>query len=142
MKERSQRPSFIARMVCAERTGCIPHAIYVTDLASIMRLTREVEFDVLVNNAGQSSVTVFGPLDVGACHVKNGAGSLYLLRSNGASTSKIAFKGTEDLGGGTSAIFWLEGQVDPDVGTQGRQQRHGHSGLESPYHGRHGGQFR
>jgi NADP-dependent 3-hydroxy acid dehydrogenase YdfG len=35
-----------------ERTGCIPHAIDVTDLASITRLTREVEFDVLVNNAG------------------------------------------------------------------------------------------
>jgi len=36
----------------AERTGCIPHAIDVTDLVSITRLTREVEFDVLVNNAG------------------------------------------------------------------------------------------
>lgn len=67
----------------------------------------------------QSSVTVFGTLDLGAGHVKNGAGSLYLLRDNGASTSKIAFKGIEDLGGGMSAIFWLEGQVDPDVGTQG-----------------------
>ena len=36
----------------AERTGCIPHAIDVTDLAGITRLTKEVEFDVLVNNAG------------------------------------------------------------------------------------------
>jgi len=36
----------------AERTGCIPHAIDVTDLAAITRLTKEVEFDVLVNNAG------------------------------------------------------------------------------------------
>lgn len=67
----------------------------------------------------QSSVTVFGTLDLGAGHVKNGAGSYYLLKDNGASTSKIAFKGTEDLGDGLSAIFWLEGQVDPDVGTQG-----------------------
>src|SRR2546425_534831 len=67
----------------------------------------------------QSSVTVFGTLDLGAGHVKNGAGSVYLLKDNGASTSKIAIKGTEDLGDGLSAIFWLEGQVDPDVGTQG-----------------------
>jgi len=36
----------------AERTGCIPHAIDVTDLAGITRLTKDVEFDVLVNNAG------------------------------------------------------------------------------------------
>jgi NADP-dependent 3-hydroxy acid dehydrogenase YdfG len=36
----------------AERTGCIPHALDVTDLAGITRLTQEVAFDVLVNNAG------------------------------------------------------------------------------------------
>lgn len=36
----------------AERTGCIPHAIDVTDLAGITRLAKEVSFDVLVNNAG------------------------------------------------------------------------------------------
>jgi len=36
----------------AERTGCIAHAIDVTDLAGITRLTQQVEFDVLVNNAG------------------------------------------------------------------------------------------
>ena len=36
----------------AERTGCIAHAIDVTDLAAVTRLAQEVEFDVLVNNAG------------------------------------------------------------------------------------------
>ena len=36
----------------AERTGCIPHAIDVSDLRSITALTQEVDFDVLVNNAG------------------------------------------------------------------------------------------
>lgn len=36
----------------AERTGCIAHTLDVTDLAGINRLTKEVEFDVLVNNAG------------------------------------------------------------------------------------------
>ncbi|HMC15436.1 MAG TPA: SDR family NAD(P)-dependent oxidoreductase, partial [Albitalea sp.] len=36
----------------AERTGCIAHALDVTDLAAVTRLTQEVEFDVLVNNAG------------------------------------------------------------------------------------------
>jgi NADP-dependent 3-hydroxy acid dehydrogenase YdfG len=36
----------------AERTGCVPHILDVTDLAGITRLAREIEFDVLVNNAG------------------------------------------------------------------------------------------
>src|SRR5215211_4669776 len=36
----------------AERTGCIPHAIDVSDTAALGRLTGEVAFDVLVNNAG------------------------------------------------------------------------------------------
>lgn len=36
----------------AQRTGCIPHAIDVTDLDSVTRLTQEVSFDILVNNAG------------------------------------------------------------------------------------------
>lgn len=36
----------------AERTGCVAHTLDVTDLAAITRLTREVDFDVLVNNAG------------------------------------------------------------------------------------------
>jgi NADP-dependent 3-hydroxy acid dehydrogenase YdfG len=36
----------------AQRTGCIPHVLDVTDLAAVTDLTKEVEFDVLVNNAG------------------------------------------------------------------------------------------
>lgn len=36
----------------AARTGCIPHAIDVTDLEAVTALTRSVAFDVLVNNAG------------------------------------------------------------------------------------------
>jgi NADP-dependent 3-hydroxy acid dehydrogenase YdfG len=36
----------------AARTGCIAHVLDVTDVAGVTRLTREVAFDVLVNNAG------------------------------------------------------------------------------------------
>jgi NADP-dependent 3-hydroxy acid dehydrogenase YdfG len=36
----------------ASRTGCIPHAIDVTDLAAIRRLAGDVAFDILVNSAG------------------------------------------------------------------------------------------
>jgi NADP-dependent 3-hydroxy acid dehydrogenase YdfG len=36
----------------AGRTGCVPHALDVTDLAAVTRLTTSVPFDILVNNAG------------------------------------------------------------------------------------------
>jgi NADP-dependent 3-hydroxy acid dehydrogenase YdfG len=39
-------------LALAERTGCIAHVLDVTDLAGITRLTEQVRFDVLVNNAG------------------------------------------------------------------------------------------
>ena len=67
----------------------------------------------------QSSVTIFGTMDVGVRHVDNGAGALYSVSSHGASTSKIGFRGQEDLGGGLQAGFWLESQIDPDAGTAG-----------------------
>ncbi|RZL97018.1 MAG: SDR family oxidoreductase [Variovorax sp.] len=36
----------------ARRTGCIPHALDVSDTAGLARLAAEVSFDILVNNAG------------------------------------------------------------------------------------------
>ncbi|GCA49406.1 NADP-dependent 3-hydroxy acid dehydrogenase YdfG [Sinorhizobium sp. KGO-5] len=36
----------------AVRTGCIPHTIDVTDRAALAKLAGEVEFDILINNAG------------------------------------------------------------------------------------------
>ncbi|MCZ7911436.1 SDR family oxidoreductase [Agrobacterium leguminum] len=36
----------------AARTGCIPHAIDVTDRQALAELTDRIEFDILVNNAG------------------------------------------------------------------------------------------
>jgi len=36
----------------ADRTGCIPHAIDVRDIAAITKLAQAIEVDVLVNSAG------------------------------------------------------------------------------------------
>jgi NADP-dependent 3-hydroxy acid dehydrogenase YdfG len=36
----------------AQRTGCIPHVLDVTDLAGVTKLAAETQFDILVNNAG------------------------------------------------------------------------------------------
>jgi NADP-dependent 3-hydroxy acid dehydrogenase YdfG len=39
-------------LALAERTSCTPHVLDVTDLQGVTRLTQQVKFDVLVNNAG------------------------------------------------------------------------------------------
>lgn len=65
----------------------------------------------------QSSVTVFGILDVNARSVKNGSTSIKQLGNNGYSANQLGFRGTEDLGGGLRAGFWIESALSPDVGT-------------------------
>lgn len=68
--------------------------------------------------AAQSSVTIFGVVDASARGVKNGsAGSQKQLAAGGLSTSRLGFRGTEDLGGGLSAAFHLEAGISPDTGT-------------------------
>ncbi len=66
----------------------------------------------------QSSVTVFGIMDSAARHVDNeGRGSIASLVSGSNSTSRLGFRGTEDLGGGLSAGFHLEHGLLLDTGT-------------------------
>ena len=67
--------------------------------------------------SAQSSVTLFGVLDVNAKYVKNGDDKLKSLGANGANTSRLGVRGTEDLGGGLKAGFWLETGLNPDTGT-------------------------
>jgi predicted porin len=67
--------------------------------------------------SAQSSVTIAGVIDASARSVKNGsAGELKTLSTDGMSSSRLIFRGIEDLGGGMRAIFWLEGSVNIDVG--------------------------
>jgi predicted porin len=70
--------------------------------------------------SAQSSVTAFGIVDLAARNVKNGsAGSVKSLSSGGQATSRIGFRGVEDLGGGLRGGFWLESEVAPDSGGAG-----------------------
>ncbi|MBB3175819.1 porin [Variovorax sp. Sphag1AA] len=66
----------------------------------------------------QSSITMFGVMDVGVQYTKgDGVGSRTALSNGGLSTSRLGFRGTEDLGGDLRASFWLEGSLNPDDGT-------------------------
>ena len=65
----------------------------------------------------QSSVTLFGVVDLGIQQTRAaGGGSVTALGNGGLATSRIGFRGTEDLGGGLRAGFWLEGSLNPDTG--------------------------
>jgi predicted porin len=64
----------------------------------------------------QSSVNISGTVDLYAQRVKGSLTSNSLLSSGGNSTSKLAFRGTEDLGDGLRAGFWLEAGMSADTG--------------------------
>jgi predicted porin len=69
--------------------------------------------------SAQSSVTVFGVLDANVGSVNNGSGSIKSVGNSGNETSRLGFRGMEDLGGGLHAGFWLEGQLFNDTGAGG-----------------------
>ena len=66
----------------------------------------------------QSSVTLFGVADLGVAYVNgSGAGHRTGISSGSNAASRLGFRGTEDLGGGLSASFWLESGLSLDAGT-------------------------
>ncbi|MDP2368870.1 porin [Rhodoferax sp.] len=68
--------------------------------------------------SAQSSVTLFGIVDVNLRNVNNsGVGGNTTMNNNGLSSSRFGFRGVEDLGDGLKAGFWLESDINPDTGT-------------------------
>jgi predicted porin len=63
----------------------------------------------------QTNVTIYGIVDVGVAQVRgNGDLTGTKVISGGLSTSRIGFKGVEDLGNGLKALFTLEYRLNPD----------------------------
>ena len=67
----------------------------------------------------QSSVTIWGVADAGYQSATQNGVTKNQLSSSGTSSSQLGFRGTEDLGGGMSASFWLEAGMTVDNGTAG-----------------------
>ena len=73
----------------------------------------------------QSSVTVYGVMDVGYINDKStGSGAVASTNATASQfgqsaeqTSRLGFKGTEDLGGGKSAFFTIETGLQPNNAT-------------------------
>ena len=65
----------------------------------------------------QSSVTIWGIVDASVGSVKANGKTATGMSTSGLSSNQLGFRGTEDLGGGLKANFWLEGALTPDNGT-------------------------
>jgi predicted porin len=65
----------------------------------------------------QSSVTLFGIVDANLRYTKASGQTLKQLGTDGLNSSRLGVRGTEDLGGGLKAGFWLEAALNPDTGT-------------------------
>ena len=76
--------------------------------------------------SAQSSVTLFGIVDaaVGYQSTSGGASASGLVNS-GYNSSRLGFRGVEDLGGGLSASFWLEAGINNDNGSFGTTNANG-----------------
>jgi predicted porin len=62
--------------------------------------------------ATAQSVTVYGIMDTGIQRYDAGADTFTRANDNALATSRLGFRGTEDLGGGLRANFQLEGQLN------------------------------
>ncbi|QFZ81909.1 porin [Variovorax paradoxus] len=106
-------------------------------------------------SSAQSTITMFGVVDVGVSNYSSksqdeNSGTLanpfYLnqgtrtvnrmaLSNGNYSSSRLGFRGSEDLGGGLAASFWLESSISPDDGATGVSsfQRRSTVSLSGPF---------
>ena len=68
-------------------------------------------------SAQSSNVTLFGVVDASVAHISSSGKSVSGMASGGNASSRLGFRGVEDLGGGLKAGFWLEGSLGVDDGT-------------------------
>ena len=66
--------------------------------------------------SAQSSVTLFGIVDATLAWGRADNSHRFQLTNSGYNSSRLGFRGTEDLGGGMSASFWLEAGMSNDDG--------------------------
>lgn len=85
---------------------------------------------VFVAPAAMADTTIYGQANVSFDMVNNGFVSNSTSTNHVASNqSRLGFKGTEDLGGGTSAIWQIEQRVDLDSGANTLATRNTFAGL-------------
>src|SRR5689334_19126644 len=78
----------------------------------------------------QSSVTLYGIIDVGLNYISNASGSrLFNLSTGVQQANRFGLRGVEDLGGGLKAIFVLENGFNLGTGALGQNNPGSTQGL-------------
>lgn len=67
--------------------------------------------------SAQSSVTLFGVVDLALAHGSGSVARANQLANGSLAASRVALKGSEDLGGGLKAGFWVESGFNADSGS-------------------------
>jgi len=67
--------------------------------------------------SAQSSVVLFGIVDAAIAHGSGSTSNKTHLTNSGYNSSRLGFRGVEDMGGGMNAGFWLEAGLTNDDGT-------------------------
>jgi predicted porin len=91
----------------------------VTIITNSKTLVAAAAFAACGIASAQSSVQLFGVVDAAVQHGTGSIANKNQLGSSGLSTSRIGFRGTEDLGDGLWAGFWLEAALNNDSGAGG-----------------------
>jgi predicted porin len=79
----------------------------------------------------QSSVTLFGVVDATLAFGRGTTADKNQLTNSGYNSSRLGFRGTEDLGGGLAASFWLEAGLANDNGQGGATNSNNQAGGTS-----------
>ena len=90
------------------------------------------------NASAQSTVEAYGLLDLNVgyvSHLASSDGNAWRISSGGMNTSRLGFRGSEDLGGGMKAVFQLETGIAADTGAADTPlfKRQANVGLEGRY---------
>lgn len=93
----------------------------------------------LATTASAQDVTVYGVIDQSVQSYDNGSTTLTRIKDGVLQTSRLGFRGSEDLGGGLKANFLLEGMITASTGTVGTSttnqffNRHSWVGLSGDF---------
>ncbi len=88
---------------------------------------------VCATYAQAAAVTIYGKVEPSLDVIRAGDSEIVTMNSN---TSRLGFKGTEDLGGGLKAVFQIESKLDvanQGEGTDGFADRDSWAGLQGAF---------
>jgi predicted porin len=80
----------------------------------------------------QSSLTIYGTVDTRLARGTGSIASITRLASSGTNSSRLGFRGAEDLGSGLSASFVLEADINSDDGTSTASNVNNQAGAAAP----------